>query len=599
PNTTWDLYVSMTFDGGANWTTTNVTQENGEPPVQRGVICDQGTTCPSNRNLLDFNDLQLDKRGRPVAMYAIGCTGGCETGTSITQNRQAAIARLKSPKGLFSAYDDFPRAPDWPLVTATDTGSDVELTWFEPGDGGAPVLDYKIFKNGQQITTVGPNFTSYTDVDAPGLEGAPLDAYKVVARNALGTSILKAGCGTNEVFAGGGGVTTSSPCDRNGLTMLEDKAGDILQANNPLAAEAAALDLRRLGISQNEDIWGVGNVAFVLDVQSTDDLPPNAYWPIEFYGNAGGDPTYTDTTGRRWVRMANSAAGEVTFSYGTGGIDPVLNPGTTANALSSVGNNQIIIVVPATHLGASVGQSAKHFRIRVRQNLVAITITPDNMPDTLDGIGAYTRVDFPSFCAMNNLPNLLPDTADTDACHPVIVNVLSNDSDIEDGAGENLQLSGVTGAVSGIALIVNDGGVDKVRYLPNPGFVGTEFLTYTAVDSDGGSSTADIVINVNATGDMDADGVMDSCDNCLELDNADQCNTNLEEDKFGNLCDADLNNDDIVNSFDLSIMRSEFGQSGENDADLNCDGIVNSFDLSIMRQNFGGAPGPSGLPDDL
>ncbi|MBT8132354.1 MAG: thrombospondin type 3 repeat-containing protein, partial [Gammaproteobacteria bacterium] len=92
--------------------------------------------------------------------------------------------------------------------------------------------------------------------------------------------------------------------------------------------------------------------------------------------------------------------------------------------------------------------------------------------------------------------------------------------------------------------------------------------------------------------DADSDGLGNVCDNCTEVSNPDQCDTN--SDGFGNICDADLNNDNIVNSFDLSIMRAEFGNSGKSDADLNCDEIVNSFDLSIMRSNFGQAPGPSG-----
>ncbi|NNC98738.1 MAG: hypothetical protein HKN85_01015 [Gammaproteobacteria bacterium] len=90
--------------------------------------------------------------------------------------------------------------------------------------------------------------------------------------------------------------------------------------------------------------------------------------------------------------------------------------------------------------------------------------------------------------------------------------------------------------------------------------------------------------------DTDLDGVYDFEDNCLAINNPSQCNT--DSDAFGNHCDADLNGDNIVNSFDLSALRKAFGQSGELDADLNCDGIVNSFDLSIMRSGFGLPPGP-------
>ncbi|NNC98739.1 MAG: hypothetical protein HKN85_01020, partial [Gammaproteobacteria bacterium] len=121
------------------------------------------------------------------------------------------------------------------------------------------------------------------------------------------------------------------------------------------------------------------------------------------------------------------------------------------------------------------------------------------------------------------------------------------------------------------------------------------------IDGDGIADDVDnCVLTPNADqADADTDGVGDVCDNCLLVANADQCNTNAGtgagQDQIGNICDADLNNDNIVNSFDLSILRQNFGQSGPSDSDLNCDNIVNSFDLSLLRQSFGQAPGPSGI----
>lgn len=85
--------------------------------------------------------------------------------------------------------------------------------------------------------------------------------------------------------------------------------------------------------------------------------------------------------------------------------------------------------------------------------------------------------------------------------------------------------------------------------------------------------------------DGDFDGVCDTFDNCTLVENPSQCDTN--GDGIGNHCDADLDNNGIVNSFDLTIMRDNFGASGVNDADLDCNEIVNSFDLTIMRSYFG------------
>lgn len=97
--------------------------------------------------------------------------------------------------------------------------------------------------------------------------------------------------------------------------------------------------------------------------------------------------------------------------------------------------------------------------------------------------------------------------------------------------------------------------------------------------------------------DRDGDGFDDTEDNCLEVANPSQCDT--DGDGIGNHCDADLDNNCIVNSFDLTILRDNFGAAGPNPADLNCNNTVNTFDLSRMRQAFGSRPGPSSLAKSI
>ncbi|MEO1575587.1 MAG: alpha/beta hydrolase-fold protein, partial [Pseudomonadota bacterium] len=94
------------------------------------------------------------------------------------------------------------------------------------------------------------------------------------------------------------------------------------------------------------------------------------------------------------------------------------------------------------------------------------------------------------------------------------------------------------------------------------------------------------------TDDADADGIPDLADNCTLRANADQRDSN--GDGFGNACDADFNDDGVVNVIDLGVLRQRFF-SGDLDADLNGDGVVNIIDLGRLREVFFTAPGPSAI----
>ncbi|MEM6638565.1 MAG: endonuclease/exonuclease/phosphatase family protein [Pseudomonadota bacterium] len=94
--------------------------------------------------------------------------------------------------------------------------------------------------------------------------------------------------------------------------------------------------------------------------------------------------------------------------------------------------------------------------------------------------------------------------------------------------------------------------------------------------------------------DGDADDVVDALDNCIGTFNPDQRDS--DGDQFGNVCDADFNQDGVVNVLDLGVFRLRFG-SADPDTDLNGDGVVNTLDLGLFRSLFFGEPGPSGLSE--
>jgi hypothetical protein len=98
--------------------------------------------------------------------------------------------------------------------------------------------------------------------------------------------------------------------------------------------------------------------------------------------------------------------------------------------------------------------------------------------------------------------------------------------------------------------------------------------------------------------DVDGDGIENASDNCTLVANPDQLDA--DGDGYGNICDADLNNSGMVNTFDYGILRSVLGQPASASpnaaaADLDGSGSVTVTDFALLRARLGTPPGPSGL----
>ena len=366
----WFGYIATTYDGGATWVTVNATPND---PVQRGVVCTNGTSCPAGtRNLLDFNDLTVDREGRVLAAYADGCvTADCIRGVDrngdgrIDSNDndgtdKATIIRQTGGKRLFSAFDPPANArPEAPLLVATRDGDAVNLAWSIPEDGGSAITGYRLFRGVEGgaetlLATFGADVNSHTDAEA----GSANFYYRVTASNANGE-----GASSPRVVP----ISPESPCHGLGVNVLNDPAGDAL-------TQVGGHDIRSLHIGEPFSADGSQKLVFSLKMGDlSDPLTPNTQWRVYFTG-ADGNGYFVD--------MRTDVLGAVTFRYGT----YIHNADNSQGTATTVGNldvgskydtqtDTITLVVSTSKIG-NPQAGGRLSRIFVRVPVVAVV--PDN-----------------------------------------------------------------------------------------------------------------------------------------------------------------------------------------------------------------------------
>jgi hypothetical protein len=327
----WHIYASHTFDGGATWSTVRVTPEND--PVQRGSICTSGTTCGADRNLLDFNDLEIDHEGRILIAYADGCVGCTSPTGADSRSAKATIARQSGGKRLLAQFDPpaepaVPAAPNVTSVARASSGA-VAVRWLEPDNGGSAVTGYNVYRkegaNGTFVRLGGnPTVTGTNRYDDTTAAPDVQYFYRVTAVNAIGEGMF---CGEFAVGAPAG--VPASRCVLPGLPIVTDPAGD--ETGDPANTQR---DIREVTAAELFDPAStVNRVTFRMKVTTLSPAPlPSTRWAVFFTRQDPGATTSTEW----FVTMVTddtAAPGQPVYRYGhstvgAGGTRSLVTDGT-------------------------------------------------------------------------------------------------------------------------------------------------------------------------------------------------------------------------------------------------------------------------------
>jgi hypothetical protein len=344
----WHLYVAHTFNGGATWTTSDLTPTL---PMQRGGLL-RGGDAYITRNLLDFFDVTIDRDGRVLVGYVNGCSGGnCAqaqpTAHGNTYSATASIARQSSGRRMLAGKDpaSATSAPGMPFVTQRRVGTTVHLAWNEADIGNSPITAYRIFRGttsgaekASPIATVAGDGNTFDDVTAT--DNTKTYYYKVAAVNAVGES-----CDNNEVAAPFVGDTCSGMViHKNEPSHPEATGGSVSQ---PPAPELL-IDYIAVG-----EPPGTNELMFKMKVEDLSTIPPNSRWRIAW------DWWTSVAVQQYYIGMTSDSTGTVSFEYGTladAGVPAVLVLSETKLGNAAAGSNfkadgTITMFVPKSAVG--------------------------------------------------------------------------------------------------------------------------------------------------------------------------------------------------------------------------------------------------------
>jgi Ca2+-binding RTX toxin-like protein len=420
--------------------------------------------------------------GTDVITYTISDPDGATSTASVTVTVAAVdVTPVANPDIALVDEDDSVTID----VLANDTDPDTPVEELEVIDATAPNGEVEINDDGTLEYTPDPDFNgedviTYTITDPDG--------------NTASSTVVVAIAAVNDAPVAENDTATTPEETEVTIDVLANDS-DVEDGNEELTVTAASAPNGEVEI--NDD----GTLSYTPDA--------------DYSGTDTITYTVTDTAG---ATASATVAVEVTDVADT----PVANPDTADvdeddSVTIDVLANDTDPDTPVEELEV-IDATAPNGEVEINDD-GTLEYTPDPDFNGTDVI-TYTVTDPDGNTAtgtatvevapVNDAPVAEDDTASTDEGETVTIDVLANDSDVEDG--NDLDVTSAS-ASNGDVTINDDGTLD---YTPDAGFSGPDSITYTVTDSDGATDTALVSVTVNeVTG---GDGVVDGDDDGEVMD---------------------------------------------------------------------------------
>ncbi len=517
----WHLYSSHTYDGGQTWTTVDDTPAD---PVQRGCIWLQGGSNPC-RNLLDFMDTTVDRKGRVLVGYPDGCVDACVGGLPNSYSSVATIARQSTGRGLFAAFDSQAGQTACPPIARDDSATTPENTpvtinvLANDSDGGTPPLTITgvTQPSGGTATNNGNGTVTYSPNPNFNTFGRDADVFTYTVSNGTGATATAAVRVT---------VTPFCPLAATGRFFDDlDPQRATYKTSSTRSVGAWAVQIDPTAHSPNhawvvlDDQPGVPTLTQKNDTLTLPALDLSSSSVMNFWHNfdfarfpgtpatrlryqSGGVLEISGDGGSSWKDLGPFiTAGGYNGTVDPGAQSPLKGlPAWVGSSDGDLVAGRVDLMKPVSaNLGAAIQSlfgtaQLRSALIRFRLGGTFQTLI-GGIQGTGWGVDDLEVTNTLQVTTCDHPPIAKDDSANATTATPVTIAVLANDSDPD---GDPLTVTAVTSPANGTATINGAGPNNTVTYKSNSGFIGTDTFNYTVSDGRGQTASAKVTVTVTA-----------------------------------------------------------------------------------------------------